>query len=43
MLSSALRSKRAVQVNIQIMRTFVRGVASVKRLERLERLERASV
>src|SRR5262249_8137581 len=44
MLSSVLRSKRAVQVNIQIMRTFVRlremlasNAALAKKLDELER------
>ncbi len=44
MLSSVLRSKRAAQVNIEIMRTFVRlrvMIASHKDLERkLETLEK---
>jgi hypothetical protein len=44
MLSSVLRSKRAAQVNIEIMRTFVRlrvMIASHKDLERkLEALEK---
>jgi hypothetical protein len=49
MLSSALRSKRAVQVNIEILRAVRLSSNPVKRLERskaverLERLERSSV
>ena len=43
MLSSVLKSQRAVQVNIQIMRTFVRLrqilASNEKLLERLDQLE----
>ena len=43
MLSSVLKSQRAVQVNIQIMRTFVRLremlVSNERLIERLDELE----
>ena len=43
MLSSVLKSQRAVQVNIQIMRTFVRLrqmlISNEKLIERLDELE----
>ena len=45
MLSSVLKSQRAVQVNIQIMRTFVRWrqmlISNEALIERLDKLERS--